>query len=55
MIQYNLIHLRPTSRLSHDVPSYKEPIITAESPAALVVMKVLLLELGSKGEDHTES
>ena len=48
MIQYNLIHLRPTARLSFDVPKHRDPIITAKSPAALVAMKSLLLEVGSE-------
>ena len=50
MIQYNLIHLRPTARLSFDVCKHKDPIITAESPAALVAMKRLLLEVGKNTE-----
>ena len=44
MIEYNLIHMRPTSRLSFDVPEHKRPIITAESPAALAAMKMLVNE-----------
>ena len=42
MIKYNIIHLRPTSRLSYDVPDHTDPIITAVSPAALVAMKKVL-------------
>ena len=34
----------PTSRLSFDVPSHEEPIITAESPAALIAMRKLLMD-----------
>ena len=45
MIEYNIIHLRPTSSLSDDVPLHENPIITAESPAALVAMKELLREV----------
>lgn len=44
MIEYNLIHMRPTSRLSFDVLGHKKPIITAESPAALAAMKMLVNE-----------
>ena len=42
MIKYNIIRLRPTSRLAYDVPNHVNPIITAESPAAYVAMKKVL-------------
>ena len=42
MIKYNIICLRPTSRLANDVPNHANPIITAESPAAFVAMKKAL-------------
>ena len=44
MIEYNLLHLRSSSRLSFDVPEHTEPVLTAESPCALVAMKLLLKE-----------
>ena len=44
LIQYNLVHMCPTSRLSFDVPSHNKPIITAESPAALMAMRKLLMD-----------
>ena len=42
MIEYNLLHMRPTSRLSFDIPSHNEPLVTAETPAALLAMKTIL-------------
>lgn len=42
MIKYNIICLRPTSRLANDVPNHANPIITAESPAAFIAMKKVL-------------
>ena len=42
MIKHNIIHLRPTCRLSYDVPDHTSPIVTAVSPAALVAMKKVL-------------
>ena len=45
MIKYDIIHLRPTCRLAYDVPDHTNPIITAESPAALVAMKKILGKL----------
>jgi len=50
MIQHNLIYLRPTSCLSFDIPPHENPIITAESPAALVAMKQLLSQVNSEKE-----
>ena len=44
MIEYNLIHMRPTFRLSYDIPEHRKPVITAESPAALMAMKLILKE-----------
>ena len=45
MIKHNLMHLRPTSSLSFDVPSHNTPIVTAESQAARVAMKKILSEI----------
>ena len=47
LIEYNILHLRPTSRLAFDVPIHANPIITAESPAAYVAMKEVLNEIDS--------
>ena len=44
MIKYNVIHFRPTSYLAFDTPAHITPIMTAESPASLVVMKGILSE-----------
>lgn len=45
MIAYNLLNFRPTSSLSFDIPSHRDPVITAESPAAFVAMKRLIYNL----------
>ena len=42
MIEYNLLHMRPTSWLSFDIPSHNEPLVTTETPAALLAMKSIL-------------
>lgn len=42
LIEYNIVHLRPTSSLSYDVPMHDTPVITAESPASFAAMKKLL-------------
>lgn len=39
LIKYNIVHLRPSSRMSFDVPRHETPTITAESPAALIAMR----------------
>ena len=42
VIEYNLMHLRPTSALSFDVPLHKIPIVIPESQAAKVAMENIL-------------
>ena len=42
MIEYNLMHLRPTSALSFDVSLHKIPIVVPESQTAKVAMENIL-------------
>ena len=44
MIEYNLIHMRSAYRLSYETPEHRKPVITAELPAALMAMKIILKE-----------
>ena len=50
VIDYNLLHLRPTSHLSFDIPDHENPIVTAESPAALVAIRELVAKMEASGE-----
>jgi len=45
LIEYNIIHLRPSSVLAFDVPQHKYPVISAESPATRVAMQEILEQL----------
>ena len=40
MMEYNLIHMRPTSRLSFDIPSHSEPVITLHMITNCNIIKV---------------
>ena len=40
LIEHNIIHYRPTSRCSFDLPSHNSSIITAESACGLYAMKM---------------
>ena len=44
MIEYNLIHMRPTSSLSFDILMHRRHFITAELPATLMAMQMILKE-----------
>lgn len=43
VIEYNVMHLRPTCTLSFDVEAHEEPIVTPESPASKAAMERILL------------
>ena len=42
VIEYNLMHLRPTHYLTCDISYHRKPVVTPESPAAFAAMKLLL-------------
>ena len=44
MIEYNLIHMWPTSSLSFDILMHRRHFITAQSPATLMAMQMILKE-----------
>jgi len=46
-IAYNLLHLRPSKDFAYDLPEAPEyrVIVTAEMPASLVAMRLMLQDL----------
>ena len=44
IIEYNLMHLRPTCTLLFDVPLHESPIVTAKSQAGKVAMEKVMLK-----------
>jgi|GEM_PF-4101716 hypothetical protein len=47
LIDYNLLHLRPSRNFAYDLPEYdaEKAVLTAETPSSFVAMKKLLKDI----------
>ena len=42
LIEHNIFHYQPESRMSYDLPNFADPIVTAESGCSLHAMELFL-------------